>query len=202
VTAATARAMAGKVERRRVAGEMHDHGAMNAIALLAADHRDVEDIFARLEDLLDDDSSSKKKRELSQNLVRELSVHTAIEEAIFYPAVKRSIGEAKELVLESLEQHDIAKRELDALESTSVTDERLKARIRVLKDLVMAHFEREENDLFPMVEQSFGVAQLEKLGDELEAAKIAALFPSPPPKARKPARAARVKQAHRRSAHS
>ncbi len=172
---------------------MHDPPPMNAIALLAADHRTVEEIFGRLEGLLDDDSASKEKRELCQKLVRELSVHTAIEEAIFYPAVKRSVGEAKELVLESLEQHDVVKWELDALKSASATDERLNARIRVLKDLVMAHVEREENDLFPMVEQSFGVAQLEKLGDALQAAKVAALLPSRPRKARKPAKA---KHAH------
>jgi len=169
---------------------------MNAIALLAADHRNVEDIFERLEELSDDDSASKEKRELCRNLVRELSVHTTIEEAIFYPAVKRSVGEAKELVLQSLEQHDIVKWELHALESTDVTDVRLNARIRVLRDLVMAHVEREESDLFPMVEQSFGVAQLEKLGDELQAAKVATLLP--PRKPRKPAKA---KQAHHRSAH-
>jgi hemerythrin superfamily protein len=183
----------------RVASEMHDPSTMNAIALLAADHRNVESIFSRLEDLLDDDSSSKEKRELCQKLVRELSVHSAIEEAIFYPAVKRSVGEAKELVLDALEQHDVVQRELDALESTSVTDERFKARIRVLRDLVMTHVEQEENDLFPMVEQSFGVAQLEKLGGELQAARIAALLPSRPRKAPKSAKA---KQAHQRSAHS
>jgi len=181
-----------------MAGDMHDPPPMNAIALLQADHRNVEGLFDRLEELSDDDGSSKEKHELCEKLVRELSIHTAIEEAIFYPAVKRSIGEAKELALQSLEQHDIVMWELRALATMNVTDERLNARIRVLRDLVMAHVEREENDLFPMVEQAFGVAQLEKLGAHLQAAKIAASMPSRPRKTRKPAKA---KHAHHHPTH-
>jgi hemerythrin superfamily protein len=177
---------------------MHDPPHMNAIALLQADHRSVEDIFDRLEELSDDDSASKEKGDLCQKLVRELSIHTAIEEAIFYPAVKRSIGEAKEIALQSLEQHDIVEWELRALASMDVTDERLNARIRVLRGVVMAHVEREENELFPMVEQAFGVALLEKLGAQLQAAKIAASMPSRPRKTRKPAKA---KHAHHHPTH-
>jgi len=153
---------------------------MNAIALLQADHRYVEDIFRRLEDLSVDDSSSAEKRELCRDLVRELSILTAIEEMIFYPAVKRSVGEAKELLLESIEHNDVIKWELDALGSMKIPDERFNAKIRVVKDFVMHHVQHEQDELFPMVEQAFGVAQLEKLGDKLQAAKVAASMGSRP----------------------
>ena len=53
---------------------------MDAIALLKADHRKVEELFEKYE------KSRGKKAEIAQQICLELTVHTAIEEEFFYPA--------------------------------------------------------------------------------------------------------------------
>lgn len=152
---------------------------MNAISLLEKDHRTVEGIFDQLQKLKGEDSS-KKKKELCELLVKELSIHAAIEEMIFYPEVKKAIGEAKELVLESLEEHNVVKWELDAIQSMKVTDARFEAKIKVLRDAVMHHVEEEEQQLFPMVREVFTAQKLNDLGKRLDQAKkIAPTRPHP-----------------------
>ena len=118
---------------------------MNAISLLQKDHRTVEGIFDQLEKLKGD-GPSRRKKELCERLVRELSIHSAIEEMIFYPEVKKAIAEAKEIVLESLEEHNVIKWELDAIQSSKVADAHLDAKIKVLKDAVMRHVDAEEHE--------------------------------------------------------
>lgn len=152
---------------------------MNAISLLERDHRNVEGIFDQLENLKGD-SSSKRKKELCERLVRELSIHSAIEEMIFYPEVKRSVADAKEIVLESLEEHNVVKWELDSIQSMKIGDARLDAKIKVLKDAVMHHVEEEENVLFPMVRKQMDASKLTDLGKRLEQVKrIAPTRPHP-----------------------
>jgi len=150
---------------------------MNAITLLERDHRTVEKIFDQLENL-EGDGSSRKKKDLCEQLVRELSVHTAIEEMIFYPEVKRSIPEAKELVLESLEEHNVVKWELDSIQSLKVGDARLDAKIKVLKDAVLRHIEEEENVLFPMVREQIEASKLSDMGKRL--GQIKSIAPTRP----------------------
>ncbi|MDP3379373.1 MAG: hemerythrin domain-containing protein, partial [Brevundimonas sp.] len=62
---------------------------MDAIALLKADHRKVEDIFEQFEKA----TSKAKKQALAEQACLELKVHTVIEEEIFYPACKGEIEE-------------------------------------------------------------------------------------------------------------
>ncbi|HTQ41715.1 MAG TPA: hemerythrin domain-containing protein, partial [Polyangiaceae bacterium] len=90
-----------------------------AISLLQKDHRTVEAIFDQLEELKGD-GSTRKKEELCERLVRELSIHSAIEEMIFYPEVKKAVAAAKEIVLESLEEHNVIKWELDAIQASKI----------------------------------------------------------------------------------
>jgi hemerythrin superfamily protein len=142
---------------------------MNAIALLKADHRAVEELFDKLAGL--NGKSARNKKSIVEKIIRELSIHAAIEEQIFYPAVRREIPEEREMVLESLEEHNVIKWELDALQSMNVNDERYDAKIKVLKDATLHHIEEEENGLFPKVRESFDNARLNELGTQLERAK-------------------------------
>lgn len=152
---------------------------MNAISLLQKDHRTVEGIFDQLE-TLKGDGSSRKKKELCEKLVRELSIHSAIEEMIFYPEVKKAIPEAKEIVLESLEEHNVIKWELDAIQSSKIADAHLDAKIKVLRGAVMRHIQEEENNLFPIVREQMQASRLTDIGKRLEQVKkIAPTRPHP-----------------------
>ncbi|HZU84040.1 MAG TPA: hemerythrin domain-containing protein [Polyangiaceae bacterium] len=141
---------------------------MNAIALLKTDHRAVEELFDKLDQL---DGKSRGKKTLVEKLIRELSIHAAIEEEIFYPEVKRSVPGGAEIVYESLEEHGVVKWELSALQSMDLTDERFDAKLKVLKDTLLHHIDEEENELFPMVRDAFEASKLNELGASLERAK-------------------------------
>ena len=62
--------------------------APDAIALLKADHRKVEELFDDFEKA----TGSAKKAALVRKICTELTVHTMIEEDIFYPACRGKIG--------------------------------------------------------------------------------------------------------------
>ncbi len=143
---------------------------MNAIALLKADHRIVRELFEKLEHL-EGKGSDKTKKTLVEKLVRELSVHAAIEEEFFYPEVKASVADTAALVFKSLEEHSVAKWELASIESMDADDERYDAKLQVLKDAVLRHIDEEENELFPRVRDALDNAKLNALGAALTRAK-------------------------------
>ena len=59
----------------------------DAITLLKADHRKVEELFEQFEKAKD----TARKEKLAQEICTELTVHATIEEEIFYPACKEAV---------------------------------------------------------------------------------------------------------------
>ena len=122
----------------------------NAISLLKSDHRMVEDMFKQIESTRDD----AELAELVVALQTALSVHTRIEEEVFYPALRASVAEAGDLLDEAAVEHGSAKHFLIDL-STSTNDDRFyRARLKVLKEHVNHHVKEEEEKLMPMAESS------------------------------------------------
>jgi hemerythrin superfamily protein len=140
---------------------------MNAITLLKNDHKTVEDLFKRFEKL--GPRAVKTKQDVTERIVRELSIHAAIEEMVFYPAIREAVEkeDLDKMVLESLEEHHIVKWVLWELERTSPADDRFDAKVTVLMESVRHHVEEEEKELFPRVNKIFGRAQLDELGQAM-----------------------------------
>jgi hemerythrin superfamily protein len=145
--------------------------AMNAITLLKNDHKTVEDLFKRFEKL--GPRAVKSKQDIVERFVRELTIHAAIEEMVFYPAVREAVekGDVDTMVLESLEEHHIVKWVLWELERMDPADERFDAKVTVLIEHVRHHVEEEEKELFPQVNKVFGRAQLDELGEAMAGLK-------------------------------
>jgi hemerythrin superfamily protein len=139
---------------------------MNAITLLKNDHKTVEELFKRFEKL--GPRAVKSKQDVVERIIRELSIHAAIEEMLFYPAVREA---APDMVLESLEEHHIVKWVLSELQRMSPEHERFDAKVTVLTENVRHHVEEEEKDLFPQVTRLVGRARLEELGEAMVKAK-------------------------------
>jgi hemerythrin superfamily protein len=161
-------------------------GFMDAIALLTRDHQEVDRLFKQFEKLTERAQKSKKK--LVLKMVRELAIHAAIEEMLFYPAVRtaalkastRAGQSAADTVLESLEEHHIVKWTLSELEKMSPEDERFDAKVTVLMESVRHHVEEENDELFPKARKLLGAEMLEELGQRMEKAKkIAPTRPHP-----------------------
>ena len=99
---------------------------MDAIALLKADHRKVEDLFEKFQKAKDD----TKKKALAEDICTELSVHATIEEEIFYPACNGKVEE--DLQLESYVEHDGAKVLIAEIAQGGPDDEFYDAKVTAL----------------------------------------------------------------------
>jgi hypothetical protein len=111
----------------------------DAIALLKTDHRKVEGLFAKFESAKGDD----QKQRLAEQICTELTVHTMIEEEIFYPACRAAIKD-QDLLDESLVEHDGAKVLVAELEATSPSAEFYDAKMSVLSEMIKHHVKEEE----------------------------------------------------------
>jgi hemerythrin superfamily protein len=151
---------------------------MDAITLLKNDHKTVEGLFKRFEKA--GDNAHKTKAKLVEQIIRELSIHASIEELAFYPFIKGVNETLTEDVLESLEEHHVAKWLLSELDGLSPTDERFDAKVTVLIENVRHHVEEEEKEMFPAVRKALSRSDLDELGDVLaRAKKVAPVRPHP-----------------------
>jgi len=110
----------------------------DAIALLKADHRKVEDLFAKFENA----SGKDRKQQLAEQICNELKVHTMIEEEIFYPAFEGKIEE--ELLQEAYVEHDGAKVLINDIMAGGPDEEYYDAKVKVLSEQIEHHVEEEE----------------------------------------------------------
>jgi hemerythrin superfamily protein len=143
---------------------------MDATTLLTADHNRVRGLFTRFQSAHEADDT-RTMRELADEMVTELKVHTTIEEEIFYPEVRRGSSELEEIVAEGLEEHhvvDVLMEELAGLEPGS---EEWTAKVQVMIENVEHHAEEEEQEMFPLVRRAFDADVQEALVKRLEARK-------------------------------
>lgn len=145
---------------------------MDAIALLKADHKTVEQLFRKYEKA--GPNAYKLKRKLVDQLVHELSVHAAIEEQVFYPAVRARVEALGGEVLNALEEHHVVKLVLAELDGMPPEAERFNAKVHVLMENVRTHVLEEESVLFPAVKKAFKPQELRTMADVLEMSKKAA----------------------------
>jgi len=110
----------------------------DAIALLKADHRKVEDLFEQFEKA----KGASKKQKICHEICTELKIHTMIEEEIFYPALRGKIED--DSLDEAYVEHDGAKVLINDLESGSPDDDFYDAKVTVLSEEIDHHVEEEE----------------------------------------------------------
>lgn len=152
--------------------------SMDAITLLKGDHADVEKLFKSYEAL--GERAYKSKEKLADRIITALSVHAAIEEQVFYPAVRAEVEGTKDDVLESIEEHHIVKWVLQEIKDLDPRDERFDAKVTVLIENVRHHVKEEEKDLFPRVRKALGRSRLNEIGEALEASRrLAPTSPHP-----------------------
>jgi hemerythrin superfamily protein len=144
--------------------------AQDAVALIKADHREVEKLFNEFEDA--GDRAYKTKQQLVSQIIKELEVHATIEEEIYYPAVDaKAKKDGKELVAEAVEEHHVVKVLLGELATMSAEDDAFDAKVTVLIENVRHHVEEEEEELLPQSEEILGDEELARLGEAMAARK-------------------------------
>jgi hemerythrin superfamily protein len=121
--------------------------AQDAIAMLMADHKKVKKLFADF-DQLKEKGGDQQKSAIVEQICNELKVHTAIEEEIFYPAVRKAI-EDSDLMDEALVEHAGAKDLVAQLEDADPNDDLYDAKVTVLGEQIEHHVKEEEGEMFP-----------------------------------------------------
>ncbi|MDP8988678.1 MAG: hemerythrin domain-containing protein [Acidobacteriota bacterium] len=115
----------------------------SAIALLKKDHDTVKGLFDQFEKA---EGRPAKKKIVTQALT-ELKIHAALEEEIFYPAVRKPVG--NDIMNEADEEHHVAKVLIAELEEMDGHEDHYDAKFTVLAENVRHHIKEEENEVFP-----------------------------------------------------
>ena len=137
---------------------------MDAVSLLKADHRKVEELFEKFEKA----SGDNRKETLAQEICLELSVHSQIEEEIFYPACEGKVEE--DLLKESYVEHDGAKVLIAEILAGGPDDEYYDSKVKVLSEEIEHHVEEEEKRMEGLFAQARKAGlDMDALGEQLAA---------------------------------
>jgi len=145
---------------------MAENSPQDAIALLKADHRSVEELFEKFEGAKGDGAKEK----IARQICLELTVHAQIEEEIFYPACEGKIEE--DLLKEAYVEHDGAKVLIAEIEAGGPEDDFYDAKVKVLSEQIQHHVEEEEKRMEGMFSQARHAGlDMDALGERLRARK-------------------------------
>jgi hemerythrin superfamily protein len=138
----------------------------DAISLLKADHRQVEEWFSEFEK----SRAASKKQQLAAKICEALVIHTTIEEEIFYPAFLQAT-EDKDTHHEAVVEHDGAKQLIAQIREMSAEDDYFEAKVTVLSEMIKHHVKEEEKPGGMFAEAKQSDMDLDALGDQLLARK-------------------------------
>lgn len=144
---------------------------MNAIDLLISDHREAERLFSEFAA-----DNGDHRADILAKLVRELSIHTAIEEAYVYPHVRREVPKGDAYVDESLREHHAMASTLGSLDAKvdKAHTKEVADQVETLRKKVRHHVDEEEHDVFPAFVEAASQRELNELGKQLREARESA----------------------------
>jgi hypothetical protein len=134
----------------------------DAVALLKADHDEVQKHFKEFSSA----SGTERKEKLAREICRELTVHAKIEEEIFYPACDGKVQE--DLLKEGYVEHDAAKLMIAEIEAGEPSDDFYDAKMKVLCEEIDHHIKEEERRMDGHFAQAKKAGlDMDKLGEQL-----------------------------------
>jgi len=137
-----------------------------AISMLIEDHQKVQKMFKTFERTED----QQQQEQLATQICNELTVHTQIEEQVFYPAAREALDEEEAaLVDEASVEHQVAKDLIEKIKQSRPHDEEYCALVTVLGEYVNHHIQEEQKELFPAVKKT--EIDFEALAEEMQQKK-------------------------------
>ncbi|MER7769468.1 hemerythrin domain-containing protein [Kitasatospora sp. NPDC096140] len=145
----------------------------DAIVLLREDHKEVRRLFREYRGLVEGDGEggAQARREKVERIVEELTVHTYLEDELFYPRIRREVPGLAEAMDRAKEEHHVADLLCEELSRMTPDDEGYDAKTAVLIDAVERHIEQEEGDWFPEVRSALGRKELQEIGERMQAVR-------------------------------
>jgi hypothetical protein len=132
---------------------------ISATDVLRNEHQIIKDMFRQF----DDATSDRQKKSIGDDCLRQIEGHVVMKEELFYPAVRRYVGE-RQRVVQALAALQVAKlliKELKGLPG----GEHYNARFNLLKENIIQHVDEELSELLPRVEKSD--LDLQQLGQQM-----------------------------------
>ncbi len=125
-------------ETKKEQEKMKDNATIYDI--LKTEHKDVKKLFKQIVD------ENRYQDSVYMQIKQALQLHMAGEEKVFYSRLENN-EETREQVLESYEEHDVGKKVINDIDSSTSDDTKL-ARVKVLCEAINQHVKEEEDDLF------------------------------------------------------
>lgn len=153
---------ARKTATRRTAAR---RGKTDVLAILQDDHKRVQKLFRQFEKA--DREDGEALREIAEQACADLELHAALEEEIFYPALRDAIDAGElELMEEAGIEHDTAKQLIAQLRELSPGQPKYAATFTVLSEYVKHHVEEEESQIFKHAKRA--KLDLQALGEQMQ----------------------------------
>ena len=121
----------------------------NAVHMIKQDHKKVASLFDKYKNT----KGEEAKRRIAEQAMEQLEVHALVEEDIFYPAVKKALGDGA-LIHDALKEHHVIKELIEELKTMEDYDEDFEEKWSELVENVQYHVNEEESDLLLQAEES------------------------------------------------
>ena len=125
----------------------------DAVKLLTADHKKVKQLFRNFEGIKDGEGAAREKSDVVRQICMELTIHTKVEEEIFYPVLREAIDE-EDLMDEADVEHAGAKILVTQLERMNPGDDHYDAMVSVLGEYIDHHVKEEQEEMFPKAKRA------------------------------------------------
>lgn len=143
--------------------------AQDALDILAEDHQKVQKMFEQFKKMKKkEDADDEEIQALVESACAELTIHTRVEEELFYPAMRDAIDDA-DMMDEAEVEHASAKQLITELGAMQPGDDLYDAKFTVLGEYVKHHIGEEEHQMFPKAKKA--KLDLEALGEDIRQRK-------------------------------
>lgn len=142
---------------------------MDAIEFILDDHEKFRAMIDRYEEIDPDDHGAR--RELVDELVAGLVQHGTMEEQALYPYVISNVPDLEDAVREEIEEHHVLELLMVELKELEPENKQFDAKLEVFVEILLHHFEEEEEELFPALRERLDADTLEGLTDDLRSAR-------------------------------
>jgi len=141
----------------------------DALDILAEDHQKVLKMFEQFRKMKKKGNADEQEMQtLVETACAELTIHSQVEEELFYPSL-RNASDADDLLDEAEVEHASAKQLITELAAMQPGDDLYDAKFTVLGEYVKHHIDEEEHELFPKAKKAR--MDLESLGEEIRTRK-------------------------------
>src|SRR5215211_7069047 len=146
----------------------------DVIAVIKSDHTAVKQLFRRYQSL--GERAYKGRRQMAERIIKELSVHAAVEEQVLYPNAKAGLPNGERLVNEAIAEHQELKQSLTALDKCSPQSPEFDELMARVEHEVRNHVREEEapNGILALLRKHASREELHNMADLVRLAKRAA----------------------------